>query len=201
MTKNPKNVILIIIINISWRNTVNIRDFFINSLAVTRGLLKKYKFKKCGKLTRIEKNVRIWAQNGEIILGDRVLLHGGVKLSAYGAETKAQIKIGSRSYIGDRTEIHAGNSVEIGNGCNISWNCTILDRDYHKLCSEKEIIKPVKICDNVWIGCNSTILKGVNIGEGAVVAAGSVVTKDVPPKALVGGNPAKIIKTDVFWKP
>ena len=53
----------------------------------------------------------------------------------------------------------------------------------------------------MWIGCNCIILKGVTIGEGAVVAAGSVVTKDVPPKALVGGNPAKIIKSDVFWKP
>ena len=180
---------------------MNIRFFLINCFAVARGFFKKYKFKSCGKLTRIEKNVRIWKHNGEVILGDRVLLHQGVKLSAYGTETKAQIKIGSRSYIGDRTEIHAGESVEIGNGCNISWNCTILDRDYHKLCCEKEIIKPVKICDNVWIGCNSTILKGVSIGEGAVVAAGSVVTKDVPPKTLVGGNPAKIIKTDISWEP
>lgn len=180
---------------------MNIREVLTNSLSVTRGFLKKYKFKSCGKLTRIEKNVRIWKTRGEIILGDRVLLHRGVKLSCLGGEKKAQIKIGNRSYIGDRTEIHAGDLVEIGNGCNISWNCTILDRDYHKLCSDKEIIKPVKICDNVWIGCNCTILKGVTIGEGAVVAAGSVVTKDVPPKALVGGNPAKIIKTDVFWKP
>ena len=180
---------------------MNIRFCLTNSLSVTRGILKKHKFKSCGKLTRIEKNVRIWKTRGEIILGDRVLLHQGVKLSCLGAEKKAQIKIGNRSYIGDRTEIHAGDLVEIGNGCNISWNCTILDRDYHKLCSNEEIIKPVKICDNVWIGCNCIILKGVTIGEGAVVAAGSVVTKDVPPKALVGGNPAKIIKTDVFWKP
>ena len=180
---------------------MNIRNFLINSLAVTRGFLNKYKFKSCGSFTRIENNVRIWKQNGEIVLGNRVFLHRGVKLSVCGTRTKAKIIIGSRSYIGDRTEIHAGKSVEIGNGCNISWNCTILDRDYHKLCSEEEIIKPVKICDNVWIGCNSTILKGVTIGEGAVVAAGSVVTKDVPPKALVGGNPAKIIKTDISWKP
>ena len=200
MTKNLGNDIINIIV-IKWRNIVNIRFCLTNLLSVTRGILKKYKFKSCGKLTRIEKNVRIWKTRGEIILGDRVLLHQGVKLSACGGEKKALIKIGNRSYIGDRTEIHAGDLVEIGNGCNISWNCTILDRDYHKLCSNEEIIKPVKICDNVWIGCNCIILKGVTIGEGAVVAAGSVVTKDVPPKALVGGNPAKIIKTDVFWKP
>lgn len=53
---------------------------------------------------------------------------------------------------------------------------------------------PIKICDKVWIGFNTIILKGVTIGEGAVVAAGSVVTKDVEPYTIVGGNPAKIIK-------
>lgn len=180
---------------------MNIRSFSINSLSVIRGALNRYKFSSCGKLLRIEKNVRIWKQRGEIVLGDRVLLHRGVKLSCLGGENKAIIKIGNRSYIGDRTEIHSGNLVEIGNGCNISWNCTILDRDYHKLCSDEEIIKPVKICDNVWIGCGCIILKGVTIGEGAVVAAGSVVTKDVPPKTLVGGNPARIIKSDITWKP
>jgi maltose O-acetyltransferase len=58
--------------------------------------------------------------------------------------------------------------------------------------------KPVKIEDDVWIGGNATIVPGVTIGEEAVVAAGSVVTKDVPPKTLVGGNPAKVIKEIEF---
>ncbi len=76
-----------------------------------------------------------------------------------------------------------------------------MDRDYHKFNSNTEEIKPVKIGDNVWIGCNSIILKGITIGNGAVVAAGSIVTKDVPPKVLVGGNPAKVIKEDIYWIP
>lgn len=180
---------------------MNIRDFAINGFAVLRGILKKYKFKSSGSLLRIEKGVRLWKNNGEISVGDRVLLHRHCKISAYGAEGKAVIKIGSNTYIGDRTEIHAGKCVEIGNGCDISWDCNILDRDYHKLDSDKETIKPVKICDNVWIGCNSTVLKGVTIGEGAVVAAGSVVTKDVAPKTLVGGNPAKVLKENIIWRP
>ena len=53
---------------------------------------------------------------------------------------------------------------------------------------------PIIIKDDVWIGCNSIILSGVEIGQGAVVAAGSVITKNIPPYAMVGGNPAKIIK-------
>jgi acetyltransferase-like isoleucine patch superfamily enzyme len=76
-----------------------------------------------------------------------------------------------------------------------------MDRDYHKIDSDEEVIKPVRICDNVWIGCNSIILKGVTLGEGVVIAAGSVVTADVPPKALAAGNPAKVIKENVCWLP
>jgi acetyltransferase-like isoleucine patch superfamily enzyme len=65
------------------------------------------------------------------------------------------------------------------------------------------ILKEVNIEDNVWIGARSTIIPGVRIGEGAVVGMGSVVTKDVPPCAIVGGNPARIIKyrnKDVYYK-
>lgn len=180
---------------------MNIREFFENGFAVLRGILNKYKFKSCGSLLRMEKGVRIWKKNGEVSLGDRVFIHRHCKMSAYGLDQKAEIIIGNNSYIGDRTEIHAGLRVEIGNGCDISWDCNVLDRDYHKLCSDNEEIKPVKICDNVWIGCGATILKGVTIGEGAVIGAGAVVTKDVPPFSLCTGNPAKVIRENITWKP
>lgn len=175
---------------------MNLSDFFSNSAMVLRGILKKGKFKGSKGLLRCEKGVRILKRNGSITVGDRVLLHRYVKLSAYGGE----IHIGNNTYIGDRTEIHAGKSVKIGNNVNISWDCNILDRDYHGFESETERIEPVTICDNVWIGCGCFVLKGVTIGEGAVVAAGSVVTKDVPAKCLVAGNPARIVKENVWWK-
>ena len=67
--------------------------------------------------------------------------------------------------------------------------------------SEKEkSIQNIKIGNHVWIGQNAAILKGVTIGDGAIVAANAVVTKDVPAHCAVGGNPAKVIKENVYWK-
>lgn len=175
---------------------MNIKSVFSNGIMVLRGILNKWKFKSSGKLLRMEKGVRVMKNNGTITLGNRVLLHRYVKLSAYGGK----IEIGDNSYIGDRTEIHAGEMVKIGSGVNIAWDCNILDRDYHAFEVDREVIKPVVIEDHVWIGCRSIVLKGVTIGEGAVVAAGSVVTKSVPAGCLVAGNPAKIIKENVTWK-
>lgn len=176
-------------------------ELFDNSLKILRGKIFAPRFTSRGRLLRIGRGVRILKKQGSIEVGDRVMLHRHVKLSAWGTDGPAKITIGSRTYIGDRTEIHAGRSVTIGSGCDISWDCNILDRDYHKLCSDTETFAPVVISDNVWIGCRAIILKGVTIGEGAVVAAGSVVTRDVPARTLVAGNPAKVIREDITWKP
>ncbi len=59
---------------------------------------------------------------------------------------------------------------------------------------------PIIIGDNVWVGTRAVILKGVTIGGGAIVAAGAVVTKDVPPRTIVGGNPAHVIRENASWK-
>lgn len=171
------------------------------ALKLFRGFFISRKFSKCAGLFRAGKGVRVLHKNASIEVGRKVQLHRSVKLSAWGSEGFSQIIIGDNTAIGDRTEIHAGKRVEIGSGCNISWDVCIMDRDYHKFNSPTEEIKPVKIEDNVWIGCNCLILKGVTVGKGAVVAAGSVVTKDVPPGVLVGGNPAKVLKEEVYWIP
>ena len=181
---------------------MDIPEMFHNAVCLARGVFKKIKIDKCGKLLRAEKGVRIINKNAEINIGRKVFLHRDVKLSAFGTkEARARLTIGDNSYIGDRTEIHAGKSVKIGSNVNISWNCNILDRDYHKFESDTERIEETVIENNVWICSGVTILKGVTIGEGAVVAAGSVVTHDVPPRTLVGGNPAKVIRENITWKP
>ena len=184
-----------------------IGEYFSIAINLTRGIFFKFRATNCGKLLRVEKGVRLLKTNGELNIGRKVNLHRGAKLSVYGnafgADGKApvaKLTIGDGTAIGDRTEIHCGNSITIGNDTVISWDCCIMDRDYHKLESDYEITKPVTIGNNVWIGCNVIVLKGVTIGDGAVIAAGSIVTKDVPAGALVGGNPAKIIKESVTWR-
>ncbi|AJY77773.1 acetyltransferase [Paenibacillus beijingensis] len=118
----------------------------------------------------------------------------------------AEIVIGDRTYINRRTEIMCKQSVVIGSDCAISWDVVITDTDYHQITGldangsvMNDDAKPVRIGNHVWIGCRAIILKGVTIGSGAIVAAGSVVTKDVPAGTLVAGVPAKVVKHDVHW--
>lgn len=110
----------------------------------------------------------------------------------------ASVKIESGTYIAWRTKVYAGCSISIGKNCAISFDVNIMDDDGHGF-GNPPYSAPIVIEDNVWIGCNSTILKGVTIGEGSVVAAGAVVTKSCPPYSLIGGVPAKVIKEGVRW--
>lgn len=179
----------------------SLRELVGISKNVFRGFLVKRSFDKCGKFFMASGKLNINKMNGYIDIGDKVLMYKDCKVSVWGTDFKSHLKIGNNTSIGDRTEIHCGKEITIGDYCNISWDVVILDRDYHKLNTQEYIYKPVHIGDKVWIGCRSIILKGVSIGSGAVVAAGSVVTKDVPANSVVAGNPAKIIKEDIYWLP
>jgi acetyltransferase-like isoleucine patch superfamily enzyme len=153
--------------------------------------------KKGGKFLRVTGKIRVnHKKNSKIILGEKVVLYKNMNfyLDAEGAS----VIIGSKTYINRRTEIMCKEKVEIGENCAISWDVTITDTDYHSINNNKST-SPVFIEDKVWIGCKSTILKGVRIGKGSVVAANSVVTKDVPPNCLVAGVPARIIQRDIQW--
>ncbi|WP_321332886.1 acyltransferase [uncultured Bacteroides sp.] len=109
--------------------------------------------------------------------------------------------------IGDNTRIngaciHAQNKIVIGKNCLIAANVQIFDSNGHLPAFDcvqlrintRDIPKEIIIGDNIWIGANSIILPGVHIGNGSVIAAGSIVTQDIPAMVLAGGNPAKIIK-------
>lgn len=114
-----------------------------------------------------------------------------------------KISFNGNTFTAGNSMIISKESVTIGKDCAIAWGVTICDHDFHKLYVDgiQQIeTSPVIIGNNVWIGMNATILKGVIIGDGAVIAAHSVVTKDVPARTLVGGNPAKIIKSEIEFK-
>jgi acetyltransferase-like isoleucine patch superfamily enzyme len=139
--------------------------------------------------------LRIYRKHGSISVGNNTRFWPGVKLSCEGTPAQAaRMVIGQRVQIGDNTQIHCGSKLTIDDNVMISWSCNIMDRDFHPLDQGEEIRRPVHIGKNAWIACQVTILKGVTIGEGAVVAAGSIVTRDVPPYTVVAGNPAKIVK-------
>lgn len=95
-------------------------------------------------------------------------------------------------FCNDGTQIYCAKKVTIGKDCAIARDVIIRDYDAHYLCDGiHEIAKEIYIGDHVWIGTRAIILNGVNIGDGAIVAAGSVVTKNVP---------AKVIRENVEWK-
>lgn len=169
--------------------------------SLLKGKFYACRFTKCGKRLAIHGKVRTHFSNAFVEVADHVKIWPNVKLSVCGGEEEpARLVIGEGVSLGDRTEIHVGKEVTIGDHCVISWDCCILDRDYHCFNCEAENKRPVHIGNHVWIGCRCLICKGVTIGDGAVIAAGSVVTHDVPAHACVGGNSARLIKENIYWK-
>lgn len=146
-----------------------------------------------------------------VVIGNHVSCYAGCSFA---------IGENGRCTVGDFTLLNgalvmAEEKIDIGSYCLISWGVGIADSDFHPLEPAQRLIDaqalapffkdrpprpklttaPVKICDNVWIGMNAVILKGVAIGDNSVVAAGAVVTKSVPANTIVAGNPAVVVKT------
>ncbi len=154
---------------------------------------------------RISNNVGVVAA---IRIGAYTHVRGELLTFAHGG----RIHLGEYCYVGEHSHIWSAEQIEIGDRVLISHNVSIFDSLTHPVSAKKRhehfraIIStghpkaidleaaPVKIGNDAWIGCMSVILKGVTIGEGAVVGAGSVVTRDVPPYTIVAGNPAQAIR-------
>lgn len=132
--------------------------------------------------------------------GKLLLNHCGKNVNIEkGAQFSTEVSLGDNSGIGVNATISSyvtiGNNVMMGPECLIyTANHTMQRRDIPMRLQGHEQARPVVIGNDVWIGGRVIILPGVHIGDGAVIGAGSVVTKDVPPYAIVGGNPAKVIK-------
>jgi len=151
---------------------------------------------------RIHGRLILVKKNGSIRIGRRTTVWPGVKLTCLGSDhaKPAQLSIGQYCSIGDRTQIHCCDRVTIGDYVLVSWDVNILENNFHTTTDGGIKSAPVTIEDNVWIGCRAIILSGVTIGKGSIVAAGAVVSKDVPPGMLVAGNPAREIRPTGPWK-
>lgn len=109
------------------------------------------------------------------------------------------IKLGQNIFIGKGVEIFAEGGVEIGDNISLGMEVAIMSTNHNYKNAlalpfdNKGLLQKVSLGRNVWVGMRSTIMSGVCIDEGAIIAAGSVVTKSIPRLAIVGGNPAKII--------
>ena len=163
-----------------------------------------------GQFTRLFPTANVFAPSPEqIVIGDHCHILGEI----LAINPVARCVIGHHCSLGRDSRIWAQQSVTIGNFVLISHLVDIHDNNSHSLDwrdrredalnvfernrgldTTKVDSAPIVIDDDVWIGAKSTILKGVHIGRGAVIAAASVVTADVPPFTLVAGNPAREIR-------
>lgn len=142
------------------------------------------------------------AGSGRIVLGENVRLSGQPQISF--GRGDAELVIGDGTFIGHACGFNAGRSIRIGRHCLLATEVLVYDMDGHPLDADRrragepsppEDIKPVVIGDDVWIGTGAVVLKGVTIGDRAVIAARSVVTADIPPDSVAAGNPARVIRT------
>ena len=113
----------------------------------------------------------------------------------------ATLTLGS-GYINNNVTIHCFEKIDIGEDVAIADNVTIRDSDNHLVTSTEnyKMTQPISIGNHVWIGINATILKGVTIGDGAIIAAGAVVTRDIPASCMAAGVPASVIKNNISWE-
>ncbi|KEO73634.1 acyltransferase [Anditalea andensis] len=189
-----------------------------------RGLAHRWRFKESSALLLIGKNVIlrqpsyltvgsnfIAQDNCEInclskrglVFGDKVTVGSYAIIrptNLYGGEPGEGLKIGNNSNIGAYAYIGCSGYIDIGDNVMMSPRVSIYSENHNfediafPMIEQGVTRSFVKIENDCWIASNSIILAGVTVGKGSIVAAGSVVTKDVPPFSIVGGNPAKIIK-------
>ncbi len=169
--------------NISKSSKINIEN---GTLAINRFIRNKDPF--TGNLDMYDNSV--------INVKNTFFIHSGCDIMLF---KNATLSLGS-GYINRYCKIRCHQSIVIGDNVAISENFTIWDSDAHEIIDGGEATAPIIIGNKVWIGTNVTILKGVKIGDGAIIAAGSVVNKDIPSNCLAAGIPAKVIKSNVKWK-
>ncbi len=166
--------------------------------------LLRYRCGAVGARPTIEGAIPQIYGNGRVTIGHDVVL-GGRNTWAVGFHWSpdAVLEIGDRVLIGYQTTLSVAIGLRIGDDTIMAPNVQIYDNPSHPLSPSRRLAHdplrpdecaPVSIGRNVWIGSNAIIMRGVTIGDGSVVAAGSIVTRDVPPRTLVAGSPAVVVR-------
>ena len=165
----------------------------------TRGKLYGHKF------TEIKKGLRIKGLgpkircDGKLVVGKDLTLRSIAYPIEISVGAEAEVVIGDAVFINTGVIIAAEKKIHIGNETIIGDQVIIYDSDWHGFDGNDVKSVPVEIGNHVWIGARALILKGVRIGDNSIVAAGSVVTKNVEDAAIVAGNPAKFIRKTEGW--
>lgn len=165
------------------RSTILVKEQFV----FNKNWTKNRNLKNCiPGLIHIHNNAKLEVGNFSVYAGSKICVSAG-----------AELYLGS-GYINHNSSIECFQKIYIGEHVIISDNVQIRDSDNHKIKgSEEKETQPIVIQDHVWIGMGAIILKGVTIGEGSIIAAGAIVTKNVPPHTIVAGVPAKVIKENI----
>ena len=134
---------------------------------------------------------------GSIVLGRQVVIMSGVTPVELQALAGGKIEIGDRTFLNYGVSISAHQLVRLGCDCLLSNYVAILDNNWHEILDRRRLpaSHPVILEDNVWLGHHVLVLPGVTIGHDTVVGAGAVVVKDIPPRSIAVGNPARVVKT------
>ena len=164
---------------------------------------------------RVGRRLQVWSLphvsgHAKIYIGDNVSIYGHMGVGSGRVFDNPVLQIGNGVDIGHNVFFTVNKSVIIEDEVNIASNVYIMDSDAHprdphlraqNLPPSPDEIKPIRICKRAWIGIGTFIMKGVTIGEGAIVGSNSVVVSDVPPFSVVLGNPARVVVKDTRTKP
>jgi acetyltransferase-like isoleucine patch superfamily enzyme len=164
-----------------------------------RGLLLRRKINEGGHGLLVRDHVEVVKRDGgrqRLAIGSGVYLAERVRLVFEGPA--GRIELGDDVFLNARAEIRARELVKIGAGTIVAFDAVVMDTNHHDL-EGSVTTAPTIIGEHVWIGARAMVLRGVTIGDGAVIAAGSIVTRDVPARALAAGNPARVIREEVSW--
>jgi acetyltransferase-like isoleucine patch superfamily enzyme len=142
----------------------------------------------------------------KIYLGDDVCLFGKLDVFSGHIFDEPKLIIHNRVDLGHNVSFVVNKEIVLEDDVNVASNVSFMDTDAHPkdvadriadLPPRPEEIKPIRICKNAWIGGRSSIMKGVTIGEGAIIGVNSVVVTDVPPYSIAMGNPARVVMKNI----